>query len=150
MRARLLPPLLLLLAVACSSSSSSTAADRPNGIAKPEIGVRSTAATIFFGSGSTAPVPLEVTVANNASVPLRVRRIQIESPGMAQYSLYPFQRTYNEEVGPGQTKTFNVVATAYTDIGRLNPTEPLQVRATVEFEGPAKEHFREIVFQRAV
>jgi hypothetical protein len=146
MRARLLTPLLLVLAAACGSSNSST---RPATIARPEIGVRSTASSIFFGSGATAPVPLEVIVANNASVPLRVRRIQIESPGMAEYSLYPLQRTFNEEVPPGQTKTFNLMATAYTNISRLNPTEPLQVRAMVEFEGPAKERFREIVFQRA-
>ncbi|HKO58685.1 MAG TPA: hypothetical protein VJ276_22660 [Thermoanaerobaculia bacterium] len=147
MRARGFSSLLLLIAVACSSSPG--AADRPNGIAKPDIGVRSTASTIFFGSGSTAPVPLEVVVRNNASVPLRVRRISIESPGMAEYTLQPLQRTFDEEVGPGQTKSFNLVGTAYTNISRLNPTEPLQVRATVEFEGPGKERFREIVFQRA-
>jgi hypothetical protein len=146
-RARLFPFLLILLAVACSSSN---AADRPANISKPEVAVRSTASTIFFGSGLTAPVPLEVAVANNASVPLRVRRIQIESPGMAEYSLYPLQRMFNDEIGPGQTKTFNLVGTAYTNISRLNPTEPLQVRATVEFEGPDKHRFREIVFQRAV
>ncbi|HEV7923397.1 MAG TPA: hypothetical protein VGR02_21650 [Thermoanaerobaculia bacterium] len=147
MRTRLLPS-LFLIAIAAACSSSSNSADRPAGLARPEIGVRSTAASIFFGSGATAPVPLEVIVANNASVPLRVRRIQIESPGMAEYSLYPVTRMFNEEVGPGQTKTFNIVATAYTNISRLNPTEPLQVRATVEFEGPDQHRFREIVFQR--
>jgi hypothetical protein len=148
MQARVLPSLLILL-VAAACSSSPGASDRPNTIPKPEIAVRSTASTIFFGSGSTAPVPLEVLVQNNASVPLRVRRISIESPGMAEYTLYPLQRMFNEEVGPGQTKTFNLVGTAYTNVARLNPTEPLQVRATVEFEGPGKQRFREIVFQRA-
>lgn len=149
MRFRLLPTLLLVLtAVACSSSSGGT--DRPANIAKPEVAVRSTASNIFFGSGGSAPVPLEVIVANNAGVPLRVRRIQIESPGMAEYTLRPLTRTFNDEIGPGQTKTFNLMATAFTTISRLNPTEPLQIRATVEFEGPAKERFREIVFQRAV
>jgi hypothetical protein len=148
MRARLIAAFLIVFAAACSSSSNSSAA-RPGNIAKPDIAVRSTAPTIFFGSGLQAPVPLEVLVANNSAVPLRVRRIQIESPGMAEYTLYPLTRMFNDEVGPGQTKTFNVVATAYTNVSRLNPTEPLQVRATVEFEGPNKERFREIVFQRA-
>src|SRR3954471_13076344 len=108
MRARVLSALLLLIAVACSSSS---AADRPKNIAKPDVTVRSTASTIFFGSGTSAPVPLEVIITNNAGVPLRVRRIQIESPGMAEYSLAPLQRTYNDEIGPGQSKSFNLVGT---------------------------------------
>jgi hypothetical protein len=147
MKTRILPLFLVLAAVACSSSSGT---DRPANVAKPDIVVENKASSIFFGSGSTAPVPLDITITNNASVPLRLRRIQIESPSMVEYTLRPFQRIFNEEIGPGQTKTISVVSTAYTNIARLNVTEPLQIRAIVEFEGPApgKTRFREIVFQR--
>ncbi|MBV9496369.1 MAG: hypothetical protein JOZ54_19125 [Acidobacteria bacterium] len=146
MKNRFFPVVLVaLLTVACGSSTP----DRPAGVAKPDIAVQMQGPSIFFGSGYTAPVALDIMVTNNASVPLRVRRVQIESPSMVEYTIRPFTRIYNEELGPGQSKTLSVVATAYTNISRLNPSEPLQLRAIVEFEGPNRTRFREIIFQRA-
>jgi len=134
----------LFAAIACTSSGPKFG-NRPSTVERPEIEVRQMS-TPFFGSGGTAPVPLDVDIVNHASVPLSVRRVRVESTGMAEYALYPVERLFKEDIPPGQTKTFNITATAYTNIARLNPVEPLSLRATVDFE-TGDVRFHEIVFQ---
>src|SRR5215212_7153328 len=136
--------LLLFAAFACASGPKF--AERPKTIERPDIEVVQLSVP-FFGSGSTASVPLDVEITNRASVPLSVRRVRVESAGMSEYALYPAERLFKEDIPPGQTKAFNISATAYTNIARLNPVEPLSIRATIDFE-TGDVRFREIVFQR--
>ena len=133
---RRLAVLLLLLTVACGSAST-----RPPDIARPEI-VTYGAGSVFFGAGSSAPVTLQVDVTNRANVPLRVRAIEISSPGMVQYTLRRVSRVFNEEIPPGDTRTMTLFTMAYTQT--RNPSEPLNVQTIVTFEYEGKR-FREIV-----
>ncbi len=77
---------------------------------------------------------------NPGSQPLRVRRVRIESPGMATYGIRPVERVFNEAIDPGATHTLRVDAMAVTSTTR--PTEPLTIRATVYFDVNGKA-FRE-------
>ena len=138
---RLLAP-LLLLAAACASASG----DRPADIAKPDITVRQ-AGSIFFGSTTSAPVSLDVHITNNATVPLRVREIEVRSPGMMQYTLARESKTFNETIAPGQSRTLGLVATAYANNTSRQISEPLSVQAIVRFEANGRG-FREIVLER--
>ena len=128
--------LLLVLAIACASGGTSRPADMP----RPGVDIRQSGA-LFFGSGSTAPAFLEVAVTNLGSQPLIVRRVRIDSPGMAQYGLQPTERVFRETIAPGDTKSVQITPTAVTTTSR--PSEPLTLRAIVYFESNGRS-FREI------
>lgn len=113
------------LAFGCSSSASS----RPASIAKPAIGAHLTH-PLFFGSGNQSGANIEVVVTNNATVPIKVRRVEVDSPGMASYTIGRSVRDFQETLAPGQTKSFLIFATATTLTDR--PVEPLAVRTIVE------------------
>lgn len=127
----------VLLTIACGSASS-----RPANVPAPSIATRAVG-PIFFGSGTRTPITLEVNVTNHASVPLRVRNIEISSLGMAQYTIRPVRRLLNETIPPGGTRTVSLMTTAVTTV--RNPSyEPLTLRTIVTLEAEGKR-FREIV-----
>ena len=132
----------LVLVVVSASCSSVGSGNRPDEIAQPSINVARRGA-MFFGSGDTAPVTLDVEIRNNADVALTVRQIELSSPGMVQYALDRVTRHYGDTLAPGASQTFRIGTTAYTDRTRLNATEPLNVRAIVDFEHDGRR-FREI------
>jgi len=132
MRAYLLLPLFFF--AACSSVTQPPTKDRPL------LEVRQ-ASGLFFGSSQTAPLNLEVGIGNPAKEPIVVRRVRIQAgPGMVQFSIYPAERTVRETIPPGEARVVSVTATAYTNQTRLDPTEPLGVRATVDYEVGGKRH----------
>jgi hypothetical protein len=135
------PLLLLFIAIGCATGG----ATRPAGMSRPEAQIRQTG-SIFFGSGSEAPAFFEVDISNTGEQPLTVRRIRVESPGMAQWSLVPLNRVYRETIAPGGTKTLALTATAVTRSSR--PVEPLSVRVTIDFEAEGKS-FREMYTAQA-
>jgi hypothetical protein len=130
----------MLLTMACGSAGSS----RPATVAKPDMNVE-LAHDLFFGSGATAPATIDVTVLNRATVPILLRRVELSSPGMVQYGIYPITRQFHETIQPGETKTVAVFATAQTSVRR--PTEPLTLRAIVDFEASGKV-WREMLITR--
>ena len=133
---------LLLLAAACASSSG----DRPSDVAKPDIRVRQ-AGSIFFGSGTDSPVTIDVHITNNATVPLRVREIEVRSPGMMQYGILRKSQVYNETIPPGESRTLGLVATAVARQTRTVSSEPLSIQAVIRFEANGRG-FREVVMEQ--
>ena len=132
--------LLLLTLVGCV-----TAATRPEGVNRPEAQIRQSG-SIFFGSGNESPAFFEVDIPNVDSVPLVVRRIRVESPGMASWGLRPTARVYNETIPPGGTRTLSLNATATTAVSR--PVEPLSLRVTIDYESGGRS-FREMYTAQA-
>ncbi|HEV7239121.1 MAG TPA: hypothetical protein VGQ36_07760 [Thermoanaerobaculia bacterium] len=132
--------ILLLLTLACASTPS----QRPANVPQPNIDAE-LLSPLFFGSGNSAPATIEVRVTNRGNVPIVVRRIELDSPGMVQYTLRRYMREHNETVGPGETKPITVFATAVTTVSR--PTEPLAMRAIVHFRAEGKS-WREILITR--
>ena len=102
---------------------------------------------MFFGSGRTAPLTLEVGISNPASRPLIVRRIRVESPGMVQYGIQPTERIFRETLQPGEGRVLAMTVTAIAGSSRLNATEPLTLRAWIDFEIDGKR-FRELYLVR--
>ena len=139
---RIVTFLLLLTTLGCSQVKNTT---RPSTIPQPELNAR-LAHSIFFGSSSTAPATVDVFVANRASVPITVRRIEVDSPGMGEYTLLRVTRQFHEVIKPGESKTLTVFATAQTTVRR--PTEPLTIRAVIEFEAEGNARWREILMAR--
>ena len=137
MRRLLLP--LLLIAAACASSSG----NRPADIAKPSILIRQSG-SFFFGSSPSAPISLDVTVTNNANVPLRVREIEVGSTGMMQYAVEPSKKIFNEILAPGESRTMGLTSTVRARSARIPSMEPLSVQAVIRFEANGRG-FREIV-----
>lgn len=119
--------ILFLLLVACASASS----QRPAGIAEPEVRVRLSEST-FFGSTVRAHATVEVEVTNRANVPITVRRVEVDSPGMSQYRVVRTYRDVREDVAAGGSKVVSVMVPIETTTSR--PTEPLSLRAIVDFE----------------
>lgn len=148
MRNRVLVPLLFLALACASGNDDARVAGRPETMPQPLVEIDQPGA-IFFGSGFEAPVSLNVQVMNRGKEPLRVREIEVTSPGMGQYSIYPHRRFYNETIAPGEAKTFMLAPTAYTEIRRLTPTEPLTLRTIVHFES-GEARFREVYFTRGL
>jgi hypothetical protein len=136
--------LVSLVALACSSGGGTPGSGRPPGIAQPEINI-GLANSLFFGSTDTAPANIDVVITNRANVPIVVRRIDVDSPGMSTYTIRRVARDYRENLAPGETKRLTVFATAVTAVSR--PTEPLSLRAFIDFE-VEKDRWREIVLLR--
>lgn len=134
-------PILLLLTLACASAPSG----RPPGVPQPDIDAR-LVNPLFFGSSTSAPATIEVRVTNRGRVPIVVRRIELDSPGMGQYTLARHTREYNETVGAGETKPITIFATALAQTTR-RPSEPLTLRAIVHFKAEGVT-WREILIMR--
>lgn len=130
---------VVVLLAACGSSRNT----RPAGVAQPDIRT-APAGSIFFGSGSSAPVTLEVAIRNNATVPITARSIDITAPGMQTYTVRAARRVVNQVIAPGDIGTVSVFATAYTSV--RDPVEPLTLRTTILFEANGAQ-WREIVQQ---
>lgn len=127
----------IVVAAACASSAT-----RPPNVNQADVDIRP-AGSLFFGSGTTAPLNLDVTVTNRASVPIKVRSIRISSPGMVQYAIRPTEKIVSTTLAPGQSRTFAVNTTAVAGSSRLSPTEPLSLRADIDFEADGRS-YREI------
>ena len=140
MKIRYLPLLLTLAVIGCATAQT----QRPADLASPGIDITLTS-PIFFGGGTHASVTLDIDVTNRAKVPITLRRVELESPGMAQYTLLRHTRTFSEQIPPGETRTVTVFPTAVTNV--RNPAEPLAVRAILEFEA-AGNTWREVTMQR--
>ena len=125
-----------VFAVGCGSAGSA----RPANLAAPEIRA-GLAGTVFFGSGTSAPANIDVSVTNRATVPIVLRRLEVDSPGMGTYGLIRTTRTVRETIAPGETKNVTVFATAVTTV--RNPSEPLTIRVIADFES-GKDRWREI------
>ena len=121
--------LLIATLAACGSGGSA----RPADVARSEVGVR-LGAPLFFGSGQVAPATFEVTVRNQATVPIRVWRIHLSSPSMVQYAIRPVERTFNDSLEPGESKSFALVTDAVASAPRLDSTEPMNVRVEIDLE----------------
>ena len=132
---------LLLLSLACASTQSR----RPEGMPQPDIDA-GMINPLFFGSSNTAPATIEVRIGNRGNAPLVVRRIELDSPGMGQYSLIRYSRQYNETVAPGEVKALTAFATAVAQT-TTRPTEPLTIRAIIELQSQGST-WREIALIR--
>ena len=131
---------LVLLATACSSAENR----RPPNFPQPYIRVDAIG-DMFFGSSRTAPITFEVEIGNRAQTPLRVREIEITSPGMSTYTIRPARRFLNDEIAPGAGKTLTLFTTAITNV--REPREPLILRTIITFEAQGNV-WREIQQQR--
>lgn len=129
-----------LLSLACASGGNG----RPANIAAPEVNA-DLSGMVFFGSGNTAPANIDVEVTNVANVPITLRRVEVDSPGMGTYALRRSSRMVRETIAPGETRRVTVFATAVTTV--RNPTEPLTIRTITEFES-GKDRWREISITR--
>ena len=138
---RKLSVLLLLTTLACASGQSS----RPANIPQPELDA-GLVSPLFFGSGTTAAATIAVRARNRSTVPITVRRIEVDAPGMGQYTLGRAVRDYRDTLAPGEAKEMTVFATAYAQTTR-RPTEPLQLRVIVEFES-GEARWREVLMTR--
>jgi hypothetical protein len=101
---------------------------------------------LFFGSSTTAAATIEVVVRNRGNVPIVIRRIEIDSPGMGQYTILREVLDLRETVNPNETKTVSVSTTALAQT-TSRPTEPLTLRAIVEFSA-LDTYWREILLTR--
>jgi hypothetical protein len=135
--------LMIVFVSACGTAGSSSKFPRPDVAINP-LG------TPFFGSGTEAPVDIEVVITNRAQEPIRVRSIRITSPGMVQWALVSQNRIFNETIAPGTTKSLSIPATAVASSSRLNPTEPLAARVEVRFEAASGSHREVYNFQNIV
>jgi len=126
--------LALAFLTACSSMNQPPTPGRP----EVEIFQQN---PLFFGSANQSVLNLEVTIRNPAKEPIVVRRVRLTAGlGMTQYSVYPAERRVVETIAPGESKVVYVAATAYTNISRLTATEPLGLRAILDYDSGGKRH----------
>jgi hypothetical protein len=137
---------LVLIAVACGSGGGGGSSNAAPG--RPELQILQKS-PLFFGSGRTAPLTLEVFFTNRTPEPVVVRRVRVEPWSMTQYAIYPAERLFKETVAPGETRSVLLNATAYTNLSRLRATEPLSVRATLDYDYQGKR-YRALYIDRAV
>ncbi|HVE72555.1 MAG TPA: hypothetical protein VNI54_14415 [Thermoanaerobaculia bacterium] len=134
--------LLLLTLAGCASNT----AKRPANIPQPDLGAR-LVNPLFFGSSTEAAATIEVGIRNRAAVPIILRRVEIASPGMGQYTILARPRDYRETIAPGEEKVITAFATAIAQT-TTRPTEPLSLRVIVEFTNNEGAVWREILMLR--
>ena len=139
---RCLSILLLLILAGCASNT----AKRPANIPQPDLGAR-LVNPLFFGSSTEAAATIDVAIRNRANVPIIVRRIEVASPGMGQYTIVARPRDFRETLGPGEEKVMTTFATAVAQT-TTRPTEPLSLRVIVEFATSEGVVWREILLLR--
>ena len=108
---------LSILSILVLAACGSTAAKRPANIPQPDLGAR-LVNPLFFGSGNEAAATIDVAIRNRAQVPIIVRRIEITSPGMGQYTIVAQPRVFRETLGPGEEKVMTTFATAIAVFAR--------------------------------
>jgi len=136
--ARFLTASLLILATACASQTATTNPGRPELVLIQRN-------EIFFGSGTTAPITIGVQLKNVAAEPIVIRRIRLEPGLMTQYTVRPREELYNHALPPGDARSVEMVLMAVTqmDPRRFRQSEPLALRARVDYEYQGKK-YREI------
>lgn len=140
MRARSLSLLILVaFLVACASGGGTSG--RPASVSKPELNAE-LPVDPFFGSGNTAPANIEIRVTNTATVPITVRRIEVDSPSMSEWGIPRQSRDFNKTIQPGATENITFFATARTLT--LDRREPLTFRVQFYFEA-GEATWREIL-----
>lgn len=139
---KLLIAILVVIAVGACSSSGSHRPEKVTQIYVRQLGY------IFFGGGQVAPVTLEVDVTNLSEEPLKLRRVTVDSPGMATYALDTISRTFNESIEPRERHTVRLFGNARTRSRNIRTIEPLGVRVVAEFEG-SEGRFMEIHLMQA-
>jgi hypothetical protein len=133
----------LLLAVALAGCGSAP----KHGPERPVVSVEQIN-PIFFGSGYSAPVHIDVHVENVHSRPITLRTVRLEpGAGMGFFTIRAEQREFNVEIAPGSVKTVQLVPTAYTNIARHTPNEPFSVRAVVDVVVDGKRHRQMYIFR---
>lgn len=136
-------PLILFLAFGCASMN------QPPTPGRPAIYLTQQNA-LFFGSGGTATLGVGVEITNVSAEPITVRRVRLHAgPLMTQYSTYPAERVLHQTIAPGETESVDMVVTAHTEYARLDATEPLSLRAVLDFERGGKR-FNEIYIVTSV
>ena len=135
MRTAIASTLLLLLA-ACASST------RPANIPQPGIEVRQ-AGPIFFGSAPSTPVTVDISITNNADVPIVLRNAEVSS-NAEQYTIPRYRRTFEQTIAAGETRTVQLDATAVVLSNRPVNAQPVLVRTFLLFDANGKP-FREAV-----
>ena len=98
---------------------------------------------LFFGNAGRTDVHVDVVVRNVAQEPIVIRRVRLNAGPGAQYRVTPADRIVHKAIAPGETETISLTMEAFTDVSRLDATEPLTIRTMVEFERGGKR-FREI------
>lgn len=135
----------LFLIVSCSSSSDPVQQSGEERLLLPNVVQRG---SLFFGSSDSAPINLDVNIWNGAGQNVRIRRIAVDTPGMAEYYLQNSSRAFDVELAPRESKAFPVFATAVARVRRPTGMEPLQVRLMIDFDMAGKSR-REIFLVQA-
>ena len=125
-----IPVLLMVMLAACSSANSGA---RPADVAQADVNVN-LRAPLLFGSSGVTQAAFDVIIRNNATVPVKLRKIRLTSPAMVEYSIRPMERSWDDTLAPGVTKTYTMLGEAIAASSGLNPSEPLNVRAEIDFE----------------
>ena len=136
--------LLIVVLTAALTYGCGSASTRPADVARPEIDVR-LVGNPYFGSTATAPATIEVEVRNPGNTPIVLRRIEVDSPGMAQYQVVRMNKIVRETIAPGDARVVSMMVTLVRAARDLS--EPLTLRAFLDFESGEKS-WREIVMTR--
>jgi hypothetical protein len=131
----------LLLSLACAST--------PPGPTKPAIDII-VRGTVHMDRSGEGPVNVNVVVRNEATEPITVRRIRVESREMIQFAVAPAERYVVEKIGPGETKVIEVSATAYRTSSQRLIGEPLTLRAVVEYDATNGHRYRQTYIDNSV
>ena len=134
--------LLVTILAACSTVGTKPA-DVAAGVPTADVTVR-LGSPLFFGASRAASAMFDVTVRNQAAVPVTLRRIHLSTGGMLQYVIEPLDRTFAETLAPGESKTVRLTTGATASVAGINPTEPMHVRVEAEFETTNGRRYRKI------
>ncbi|HUP62948.1 MAG TPA: hypothetical protein VNA69_21325 [Thermoanaerobaculia bacterium] len=143
MRVRLLP--LFLLALACASGGGDDSA--PAGV-RPSIEM-SVRGSVHMDRTGEGPMTLVVRLTNQAADPITIRRVRVQSWAMEQWAIDPAERYVVETLAPGEAKIVELSATAYRKSAVRFISEPLTLRALVDYEAGGRR-LREVVIQNSV
>jgi hypothetical protein len=81
-------------------------------------------------------VPFQMEVRNPSGEPVKLKRLELLTVGSGAYQVRRLPMSFNEVIGPGQTRVIPFTSWAYAQGGRTGANEPVTIRGIAYFEGP--------------
>jgi hypothetical protein len=125
--------------IGCASGQSQDSSQQAAGHPDPELRIAQMTNVADAARNVTGGIPVQYRLAvhNTTTVPLQLKRIELQSQGDGAYTLQPMSRAYDQVIDAGATQTFDMWGSANVQFSTISGANgPVSIRMIVQFESP--------------
>lgn len=130
--------LLILTALAIAGCAANQLASKAP-IAEPDVTIDQLSSVAPAARNMTGGITVDyqVTVHNNANIPITIKRVDVNSIGAGAYDLDPTSKPFDLTIAAGGTSSVEFWAAGVASQTILGANGPVTVRVVVLFDSPA-------------